>query len=391
MKGAICLSLLCLIWGCSSSDQPQQAEPLNEAQQQELQTRQVLRLPPHFETPYVPDYNPISEAKITLGRHLFYDKRLSGNATQSCASCHHQERAFADDKVFPTGSTGEMHFRNSQSLVNVAWNASYTWAADGLVTLEKQIMVPLTGDRPTELGVHDGIQEDVFSRLEEDEEYRELFALAYPESSSDVTLEKIAFALASFCRSLVSSRSPYDRFLAGDREALTPSQRCGMSLFFGERLECFHCHNGAHLTTSYHDVNREERQLTFFNNGLYNVDQKGSYPAHDQGLYELTLDPRHRGLFRPPSLRNVAVTAPYMHDGSIATLRDVLVEHYAQGGTLRENGPFMGDGRLSPLKSGLIRGFVISDDEIQDVLMFLDALTDEHFLTDPAFADPFKK
>ena len=141
------------------------------------------------------------------------------------------------------------------------------------------------------------------------------------------------------------------------------------------------------FSVSYHDANRLEPQLAFFNNGLYNVDGEGSYPAHDQGLYELTLNPDHRGLFRPPSLRNIALTAPYMHDGSIATLREV-VEHYAAGGRLLEDGPFAGDGRVSPLKSGLIRGFEATDEEIDAVVAFLEAMTDETFTTNPAYAEP---
>jgi cytochrome c peroxidase len=187
---------------------------------------------------------------------------------------------------------------------------------------------------------------------------------------------------------LISADSPYDRFLAGDREAMSEEARRGLSLFNGERFECFHCHGGTQLTTNYRDASDTEIRLTFFNNGLYNVGGDGSYPPYDQGLYELTFDPRHRGLFRPPSLRNVEHTAPYMHDGSIETLREV-VEHYARGGRLIESGPLAGDGRLSPLRSGLVRGFTATDDEIDAVVAFLEALSDPTFLTNPAYASPF--
>ncbi|RYZ09070.1 MAG: hypothetical protein EOO73_04705 [Myxococcales bacterium] len=131
----------------------------------------------------------------------------------------------------------------------------------------------------------------------------------------------------------------------------------------------------------------ERARYPFFNNGLYDVDGEGSYPATDQGLYDLTLNAEDRGLFRPPSLRNVALTAPYMHDGSIATLREVL-QHYSAGGTVTTSGPAAGDGRKSPLKSGLIRGFALNEAETTDVLSFFDALTDERFVRNPALAAP---
>ncbi|EDM76064.1 Di-haem cytochrome c peroxidase, partial [Plesiocystis pacifica SIR-1] len=222
-----------------------------------------------------------------------------------------------------------------------------------------------------------------------DPEYVALFAAAFPEATSGATINQVVFALASFCRTIISGASPYDRFLAGDEDALSEEQRLGMALFNGERFECFHCHGGVQFTTSYRDANTPaaDARLVFFNNGLYNVDGEGSYPAHDQGLYELTLDPDHRGLFRPPSLRNVASTAPYMHDGSIETLREV-VEHYVAGGRVIESGPFAGDGRLSPLKSGLVRPFEATDEEIDAVVAFLEALDDPELVTNHALADP---
>lgn len=352
--------------------------------------RTILGIPEHFELPAIPEFNPPTRAKIELGRHLFYDRRLSGNQTQSCADCHHQDLAFADGEARPTGSTGAVLARNSQGLANVAYFSTLTWASDGLLELEDQLQVPIRGDNPVELGVSDGVVDEVLARFDGDPEYARMFAEAFPESASGATINKIVFALASFCRSLISGDSPYDRFVAGDRDALSEAAKRGMSLFNGERFECFHCHGGIHLSVSYRDERSDpdDPRRAFFNNGLYNLDGEGSYPAHDQGLYELTLDPDHRGLFRPPNLRNVALTAPYMHDGSIATLRDVVL-HYAAGGRLIEEGPFAGDGRLSPLKSGLVRPFEATDQEIDDVVAFLEALTDPGFVSDPAFSDPF--
>ncbi len=165
-----------------------------------------------------------------------------------------------------------------------------------------------------------------------------------------------------------------------------------MTLFNGEKFECFHCHGGTNATISYRDwrTTSDTIQYPFFNTGLYNVDGDGSYPAYDQGLYDLTFDAGDRGMFRPQSLRNVELTAPYTHDGSIATLRE-MVEHYANGGRVIEGGDYAGDGRTSPLKSGLVRGFDASDEEIDAVVAFLESLTDEEFLTNPAYGPPDEK
>ncbi|APR74728.1 Methylamine utilization protein mauG [Minicystis rosea] len=352
--------------------------------------RAILGIPARLEVPAVPDYNQPTRAKIALGRHLFYDKRLSGNQTQSCASCHEQKLGFADGKQTPTGSTGDVLVRNSPGLANAFYHATLTWANDGLLTLESQIPVPIRGDDPVELGVSDGLQQEVLARFDADSAYVRMLADAYPESPSGATINKIVFALASFCRTLVSADSPYDRYIGGDKSALTDQQRRGLALFNGERLECFHCHSGTNLTVSYHDIHTtpENAKYPFFNNGLYNVGDDGGYPAYDQGLYEVTLDPKDRGLFRPQSLRNVALTAPYMHDGSIATLRDVI-KHYAAGGRVIESGPYAGDGRKNPLKSGLVRGFQITEGEIDDVVAFLESLTDTGFTETPAFSSPF--
>ena len=359
------------------------------ARSQDPELRALLALPAHLEVPFVPDYNPLTAEKIRLGRRLFYDRRLSGNLTQSCADCHFQRLAFADDQRTPKGSTGESLARNSPGLANVAYYSTLTWANNGLLELEDQILVPLTADRPTELGIHDGVRAEVLQRFDDDPSYSAAFAEAFPESSSGATLNKVSFALASFCRSLISGNSPYDRYSQGDKSALSEAQRRGLALFNGEAFECFHCHSGVNLTVSYRDYDSTlgDLKYPFFNNGLYNLGGDGSYPPHDQGLYDLTLRPGDRGLFRPPSLRNVALTAPYMHDGRLATLKDVL-RHYARGGTLTSTGAGAGDGRLSPLKSGLVRGFQATEQELDDVVAFLESLTDPDFINAPAFSEP---
>ena len=357
----------------------------------ENELRAVLGVPARLGVPAFPIDNPPSSEKLALGRRLFYDRRLSANGTQSCGTCHLQRLAFADDKRTPTGSTGQVLRRNSPGLQNAAYYSTLTWANDGLLDFEHQIAVPVRADNPVELGVTDGQRDEVLGRFDADPAYQAAFEAAFPDSPSGATIDKIILALATFCRSLVSADSPFDRYSAGDRTALSEAQRRGLALFNGERFECFHCHSGTNLTVSYRDIRTSPgaARYPFFNNGLYNVDGEGSYPAYDQGLYDLTLDPADRGRFRPSSLRNVALTAPYMHDGSIATLREV-VEHYAAGGRVLEASDYSGDGRTSPLKSGLVRGFEASDEEIDDVVAFLESLTDRSFIENPSFADPFR-
>lgn len=351
--------------------------------------RELLQLPPHFAVPAIPPYNPITAEKIELGRILFHDTRLSGNQTQSCASCHPQGLAFSDARATAVGSTGQPHPRNSQGLANSAYFSTLTWGNNVLLELEDQIKVPILSDNPIELGVVDGIRAEVLRRFDEDSTYRELFSAAFPDSPPGATINKIVFALASFSRTLVSGDSPYDRYYRGDQTALTAQQIRGLQLFNSERMECFHCHSGLNFSISYRDQRTTPGTIIypFFNNGLYNIGGDGSYPTGNQGLYELTGNPNDRGRFRPQGLRNVAVTAPYMHDGSIATLRDVIL-HYARGGRVIESGPYAGDGRLSPLKSGLIRGFTISESEMDDVIAFLESLTDSTFLKNARFASP---
>jgi cytochrome c peroxidase len=353
--------------------------------------RELLKLPSHFSEPAIPAYNRLTAEKIALGRRLFYDQRLSGNQTQSCDSCHFQDLAFADGKPVPKGSTGDVLRRNSMGLANVAYFTTYTWGNNVLRELEDQIHVPIESDNPIELGVLDGNRDIVLGRFAADDTYRQQFAAAFPDGGTLVTVKKIIYALASFCRTMISGNSAYDRYYLGDKSALTPQQVHGLQLFNSERFECFHCHSGVNFTISYRDFRTTSDTIIypFFNNGLYNIGGDGSYPLGNQGVFELTQDIFDRGLFRPQSLRNVAVTAPYMHDGSIPTLRDVVL-HYVRGGRLIESGPYAGDGRLSPLKSGLVRGVPdATADEVDDVVAFLESLTDQSFVANPDLADPF--
>jgi cytochrome c peroxidase len=328
----------------------------------------------------------MSTSKVELGRHLFYDTRLSGNQTQSCASCHVQAHAFAGANAVELGSTGTPGRRNAMSLANVAWNSVQTWANPELVELEQQALVPMFGDSPVELGLA-GMEQALIDRVNAEPAYGPLFQAAFP--GEPVSIDLIAKAIASFDRSIVSDRAPYDRFAGGDDSALSDSAKRGMDAFFGERLECHHCHSGFNLTVSYRSMDSApEGFVHYFNNGLYNLDGAGGYPASDRGIMDLSGDPRDLGRYRPPTLRNIAITGPYMHDGSVATLDDVITS-YSRGGRLLADGPNAGDGATSPIKNVLVSGFSLSDEERADLIAFLDSLTDDDLTTDPALADPW--
>lgn len=346
------------------------------------------RLPGDFPEPRVPADNPMNAAKVELGRHLFYDFRLSENETQACASCHRQELAFTDARAQAVGSTGEVHRRNSMSLANVGYAARLTWANPHLDRLESQALIPMFGDDPVELGLPD--EKTLLARLRADPVYRELFAAAFVEEPEPIRADNVTRALGAFQRTLISADSAYDRYVRGEREALSESAVRGMDLFFSERLECFHCHGGFNFADSIDHAQLVEPERAFHNNALYNVDGAGAYPAHDRGLVEITGDPADMGRFKAPTLRNIAVTAPYMHDGSIATLAAVI-DHYAQGGRVIAAGPHAGVGSESPLKDEFITGFLLDEREKADLLAFLQSLTDETFLADPRFADPWPR
>ncbi|HEY0135287.1 MAG TPA: MbnH family di-heme enzyme [Nannocystis sp.] len=347
----------------------------------------VWELPAGFPEPHVPDDNPMSVAKVELGRHLFYDKRLSHNETMACASCHEQARAFTDGKATTEGSTGHLLPRNAMSLTNVGYLSVYTWANPELADLEEQALVPMFADYPLELGTQFNTPQ-ILRRFADDPKYQQLFADAFPEDDDPVTTQRIVQAIASFERTLISGDAAYDRFIyGGDDAAMSASARRGMDLFFSERAECYHCHAGPNFSTSFRSRTSEAGPPDFQNNGLYNLDATGAYPPGNGGLFELTGEPRDQGKFRVPTLRNVTLTAPYMHDGSIATLAEVI-EHYDAGGREITGGPLAGDGRMNPNKSPLVFPMELDEQEKADLVAFLESLTDPTFASDPRFAAP---
>ena len=350
-------------------------------------------IPTPFPKPPVPADNAMSAAKVELGRRLFYDRRMSVNGAQSCASCHRQELAFTDGLARAVGTTGEMHPRGSMSLANIGYSPALTWADPVTTALEAQALVPMFGTEPVELGLR-GMEGRFLAVLQRDSVYQRLFSRAFPESSpagDRYTIANVVKAIASFERTMVSMRSPYDRYrYGGEPNALSESARRGELFFFsGQRGGCFQCHGGWNFSGAVRYDGGPAVEPSFFNTGLYNLAGATSYPARNTGIHRVTRRPEDVGKFRPPTLRNIAVTAPYMHDGSIATLGEVL-DHYAAGGRTIAAGPYAGVGRANPNKAPNVHGFAMTAGEKRDVIAFLESLTDSAFLRNPALGDPWK-
>jgi cytochrome c peroxidase len=246
------------------------------------------------------------------------------------------------------------------------------------------------GDDPVELGMV-GKEDLLIQRLKSEPRYGKLFADAYPDLQEQFTLANITKAIASFERTILSGDSPYDVYRRGDDpNAISASAKRGEALFFSERLECFHCHGGFNFTGSVDYYGKGFAEVEFHNTGLYNLTGKFSYPEPNLGLYTFTEAPDDVGKFKAPTLRNVAVTAPYMHDGSIKTLEEAI-DHYAAGGRTVKNGVLAGDGSKNPNKSEFVKGFELTPTDKADLLDFLRSLTDSSLLTNPALSDPWNK
>lgn len=334
------LLLLVLLASCSPATDPVPANP-----------DPVLKAPPHFPVVPVPADNPATAAKIALGRRLFYEPRLSLDATISCASCHRQEAAFTDGGMpVSRGVDGEVGLRNTPTIINTAY--LHMLAMDGLAfSLEEQTLRAILN--PMEMRADTA---DISLRLQQDTLYARLFAEAF-SGPQPATSRNAARAIATFMRSVLSGNSPYDRFVLGDHSALDESGQRGKNLFFSERTRCASCHSGLMFTDG-----------DFHNTGL-------SLHYFDRGRYNATRKERDVGKFKTPTLRNIAVTAPYMHDGSVPTLAE-MIEHYNTGG------------KPNIHRDTLMRPLLLTEQEKADLLHFLEALTDEQVLHDPVFAQP---
>jgi cytochrome c peroxidase len=307
--------------------------------------------------------NPVP-ARIRLGRYLFYDRRMSVNGTTACATCHRQELAFTDGRARARGATGQLHPRSVMSLVNVAQNRAFNWNDPTVHSLEGQAIKPMFSTDPVELGL--GSKEAEFLQvLRSDTVYAPLFRLAFPNQADPYTVNNVAAALAAFERTIVSTNSAYDRFHRGDAGAISEAAKRGEILFFLDGgPSCFRCHSGSNFSDG-----------KYHNTGLYNP-----YPASNIGLFEHTRRLTDAGRFRTPTLRNIALTAPYMHDGSIATLEEVI-DHYASGGRAHDN----------PFKDRLMHGFPATPQNRADLVAFLRSLTDDDLIHNLDLTDPWGK
>lgn len=305
-----------------------------------------LSVPGDFPALPSPSDNELTEERAALGKRLFFDRRLSRTEEISCASCHVQSAAFSDPRRFSVGVEGRVGARNAPALVNAAWGKSFFWDG-GVPSLELQAIGPIQNELEMDMTL-----EAVAERLSSDAALVADFVTSYGEGPSEFTIPR---AIASFVRALVSGDSAYDRFRRGDRSALSPAAQRGLALFTGERGECFHCHADFNLAID-----------EFRNNGIAPDDP-------DRGRAIITLSELDVGRFKVPTLRNIAVSAPYMHDGSLETLTDV-VEQYDAGG------------RGHPNTDPLLKPLGLSSEEKQDLVRFLESLTDRTFLEDARFA-----
>ncbi len=289
--------------------------------------------------PRIPAGNAMNAAKVELGRRLFYDADLSADGSMACSSCHVQRHGFADSVAVHPGVHGDPGRRNAPGLANVAWLRPLTWGDPRITTLEAQAAVPILGTTPVEMGMHEQ-EAEIARRLGRDSCYVRMFRDAFPETNGRIDMGAVQKALASFERTLVSNQSPWDRWRAGDRTALTPPQREGARAF---ARSCATCHSGPDLGDG----------------RFHAIEPAGA----DRGLAEISGKPGDNGRFRTPPLRNVALTAPYLHDGSAVTLADAIARHREATDRL-------------------------SDADRQAILVFLGTLTDRAFVTDHRYSLP---
>jgi len=323
----------------------------------------------------IPKENPLTVESVKLGRRLFYDPLLSKNNKISCASCHKQSLAFTDGLALSVGGSGKKLAFNSMSLVNLMWGPKHFFWDGRSNSLENQALQPIV-----HIDEMDSNLDDLIEELSEVKAYQILFGQAYGELNA----VSIAKALANFQRTLISSNSRYDQFLRGE-VSLSKQEELGRKLFMAHPDtkislrggNCIDCHS-QFLTSGF-----TAAFDGFSNNGLDNDENLS------EGLYGLTKLESHRGLFKAPTLRNIAVTAPYMHDGRFKTLEEVLA-HY--------NGGIKISKTLSPLiveadnltnMQGEHISLNLEPHEVEAIISFLHTLTDESFLINKAFSDPF--
>ena len=310
------------------------------------------QLPRGFPTPFVPADNPMSAAKVALGKRLFFETRLSVNGRYNCASCHDPARSYSDGRAHALGATGAILPRSSMALVNVAYNLSYGWQHPEVTTLEAQMRLPLLNRHPIEIGLA-GREQAMVAALAADATYPRQFAAVF---GGAISTDRVIKAIAAFERTLIDGHSPFDAYVfEGRQDALSPGAKRGMALFFSKRIGCAGCHSGFNFSGNWRDAAGPTGTASFADDGL--------------GV----------GPVRVPTLRNIALSAPYMHDGRFATL-DAVLDHYQRVGTRPDRAH--GGQRDRRLKA-----FTLSDAERADLKAFLNGLT-ETALSTPLAAQP---
>lgn len=346
-----CILSAFLFFSCSEKDDEYIPTPVS------------LEIPQLFQqllpTPTIPSDNPLTAEGIALGRKLFYDPLLSADGTQACASCHEPQLAFTDSRQFSVGIDGIEGTRNSMPLFNMAWNSNENFFWDGRAnSIANQALEPV--ENPIEMH---NTWDNATSNLQATSGYPELFSKAF--GTDVITKTLVTKAIAQFERTLISATSKFDKYLLGEA-TLTAAEENGIAIFMDEtRGDCFHCHGDPNspLWTD----------NTFHNNGLDET-------ITDRGLGGFSGDPREFGLFKSPSLRNLAYTAPYMHDGRFQTLEEVI-NHYSEGLVYSET--------IDPLMKKVAQGGVhLTEDEKSDLKAFLLSLSDPSFLNNPDFQNP---
>ena len=315
--------------------------------------QEPLSIPAGFPKPVIPADNPVTPAKVQLGRQLFYDVKLSRDNSTSCASCHSLTASFSDPgKAVSFGVSHRQGSRNAPALMNVAYDTTFFW--DGRAgTLELQALGPILN--PVELA---NDSNTVIARLKADAFYLRMFQEAFPDGN--ITFQRIGQAIATFERTLISGASPYDRYMQGDKSAISPAAQRGLKLFNDTtdlKTNCVSCHSGVNFTdNSYRSTGLDE----FYS---------------DQGRGLISGSSQDFGKFRVPSLRNIFLTAPYMHDGRFTNLTPVL-QHYNEGG------------KHNSTQDPLVHQLNLTDAQLSDITEFLKSLTDDHFTNNKAFANP---
>lgn len=304
----------------------------------------ILSIPAGFPTPEIPADNALTQERVDLGKKLFFDKALSLDSSISCASCHKQELAFTDANPISIGIKGRKGFRNSPTLVNMAWQP-YFFAEGGSPSLELQMVGPI--EEHNEMGFNFAL---AIKRLAQDSEYQRLAQEAYDREFGAFVMMR---SMAAFERTLVSGNSAFDKFYYQNQaNALTDAAKRGWELFSSDKASCTSCHPAPLFT-----------DFSIQNIGLSNYE-------NDPGLYRGTVDSADIGKFKVPSLRNIALTGPYMHDGRMNSLEDVIA-HFDQGGSNHAN------------QSEKVRPLNLTEAEKSDLLAFLKSLTDTEFIQRP--------